>query len=201
MKINDANYDRALNIRTAGRDDSRMDSHRNPYEPTPYSVLLRLAESGKITRNDTVLDYGCGKGRTGIFLSAQTGCQTIGIDFNENVLEDAYRNRKNSGLAGKTDFIKADAGEFEIPDSVTVCYFFNPFSVEILRRVFRRLDESYYRCPREIRLFFYYPSEDYLLFLDNQDNYCISGETDCTDLFDGINPREIILEVKRLHTD
>ncbi len=35
----------------------------NPYEPTPYAVLKRLAESGRITAGNVVADYGCGKGR------------------------------------------------------------------------------------------------------------------------------------------
>lgn len=199
MKINENNYDRALNIRTSGRDDSRMDAHRNPYEPTPYSVLERLAHAGEITRSDTLLDYGCGKGRTGIFLSAETGCRSIGIDYNENVLEDAFRNLKNSGMEEKVSFVRADAGEYDLPDEVTACYFFNPFSVEILRKVFRRINESYYRSPREIHLYFYYPSDEYEVFLQNADDFYLSSAIDCTDLFDGFNVREKTLIVKRLH--
>ena len=39
-------WDRLLGIRTTGRDDSHSDTYRYPYEPTPYSVLERLANSG-----------------------------------------------------------------------------------------------------------------------------------------------------------
>ena len=39
-------WDKKLNISTCGRDDSASDEHHHPYEPTPYSVLERLAESG-----------------------------------------------------------------------------------------------------------------------------------------------------------
>ena len=35
-----------MKIKTSGRDDSRSDQYRYPYEPTPYSVLERLAGSG-----------------------------------------------------------------------------------------------------------------------------------------------------------
>ena len=42
---NDLKWDKLLNIRTTGRDDSRADQYRYPYEPTPYSVLERLAVS------------------------------------------------------------------------------------------------------------------------------------------------------------
>ena len=64
-------WDKLLRIRTTGRDDSHSDSYRFPYEPTPYPVLERLADSGFITKKNTVLDYVCGKGRVSFFLSYQ----------------------------------------------------------------------------------------------------------------------------------
>ena len=32
-------WDKLLQIKTTGRDDSNSDEYRYPYEPTPYSVL------------------------------------------------------------------------------------------------------------------------------------------------------------------
>ena len=68
---NDLKWDKLLNIRTTGRDDSRADQYRYPYEPTPYSVLERLAVSGYITKKNKLVDYGCGKGRVGFYLTYQ----------------------------------------------------------------------------------------------------------------------------------
>ena len=56
-------WDKLLRIHTTGRDDSKADQFRYPYEPTPYSVLQRLANEGLIRKGDTLIDYGCGKGR------------------------------------------------------------------------------------------------------------------------------------------
>ena len=64
-------WDKLLHIKTMGRDDSHADQYRYPYEPTPYSVLERLANMGLIRKQNTVLDYGCGKGRDDFFLSYQ----------------------------------------------------------------------------------------------------------------------------------
>lgn len=61
MADNDTTWDKLLQIKTSGRDDSNSDQYRYPYEPTPYSVLERLANSGLIRKKDVVLDYGCGK--------------------------------------------------------------------------------------------------------------------------------------------
>lgn len=64
---NETRWDKLLQIRTMGRDDSSADQYRYPYEPTPYSVLERLADSGRIRKGNTLLDYGCGKGRVDFF--------------------------------------------------------------------------------------------------------------------------------------
>ena len=58
MNQNEIQWDRFLKIRTSGRDDSHADQYRYPYEPTAYVVLERLANSGLIRKNNTLLDYG-----------------------------------------------------------------------------------------------------------------------------------------------
>ena len=78
-------WDRLLQIRTAGRDASGADEYHHPYEPTDYRVLERLAGSGLIGEGDTVLDYGCGKGRVGFFLSYRTRAKTLGIEYDERI--------------------------------------------------------------------------------------------------------------------
>jgi len=40
---NENRWDKLLQIHTMGRDDSRSDLYRYPYEPTPYCVLERMA--------------------------------------------------------------------------------------------------------------------------------------------------------------
>ena len=37
--MSEEKWDRLLQIRTSGRDDSHADQYRYPYEPTPYCVL------------------------------------------------------------------------------------------------------------------------------------------------------------------
>ena len=57
MSRQDAAIDKLLKIKTEGRDDASADLYRHPYEPTPYSVLERLLESGLISSDDLLLDY------------------------------------------------------------------------------------------------------------------------------------------------
>ena len=86
--------DKELRIQTSGRDDSKEDDYHHPYEPTPYTVLERLAKSEYITKDNILVDYGCGKGRVDFYLSAQIGCQTIGVDFDGRMIKKALENTK-----------------------------------------------------------------------------------------------------------
>ena len=76
-------WEQLLQIKTAGRDDSHADGEHHPYEPTDYGVLEKLANSGSIKKKDTLIDYGSGKGRVSIFMTYQTGCRSIGIEYDE----------------------------------------------------------------------------------------------------------------------
>ncbi len=186
-------WDKLLQIKTDGRDDTKSDHYRFSYEPTPYSVLERLAESGLVGENDVVLDYGCGKGRVGFFLSHQTKSRTVGIEFYDRIYRIAMENKKTSVSRSKADFELIRAEEYKVPADVSRCYFFNPFSVEILHKVIARILESYYEDPREILLFFYYPSDQYISYLMTVDELEFYDEIDCTDLFEGNNCRERIM--------
>ena len=193
MTYNDINWDKLLGIRTTGRDDTNSDEYRYPYEPTPYCVLERLADSGLIVKDDTVLDYGCGKGRVGFFLSHQTGAKAIGIEYDERIYRFAVENAKTAANSAQVSFVSVSAEEYEVSDDVNKCYFFNPFSVEILREVMAKIMDSYYEQPREILLFFYYPSDEYIGYLMTVDELEFYDEIECVDMFKGENERERIL--------
>ena len=84
-------WDKRLHIKTIGREDED-NPHYSPYEPTPYSVLQRLADSGHIGRKDHLLDYGCGKGRVAFFMAATVGCRVTGIDHSQKLIDMAKEN-------------------------------------------------------------------------------------------------------------
>ena len=189
----EAKWDKLLKIKTSGRDDSHSDQYRFPYEPTPYRVLERLANSGLIRKGDTLLDYGTGKGRVCFYLSYQTRCRSIGVEYDERIYQEAAANRSAAVSGSRTSFVLNSAENYEVPAEVDRCYFFNPFALEILRSVLARIYESYYRNPRSMLLFFYYPSEEYVSFLMTQGQLMFYDEINTRDLFQGEDSREKIL--------
>ena len=190
---NETRWERFLQIRTMGRDDSNADQYRYPYEPTPYSVLERLANTGLIRKDNTLLDYGCGKGRIDFFLSYQTRCQSIGIEYDERIYEKAIENKETAISSGRVTIELTNAENFMVSEIVDRIYFFNPFSVEILQKVISRIVDSYYENMRFIQLFFYYPSDEYITYLMTVDELIFADEIDCQDLFPGNDSREKIV--------
>ena len=79
----------------------------------------------------------------------------------------------------------ADAVQFSVPASVDRVYFFNPFSIEILKKVLARVLESYYENPRDLFLFFYYPSDEYISYLMTVDELVFCDEIDAEICFRG----------------
>ena len=193
MADHENSWDKLLQIKTAGRDETNADEYHHPYEPTPYSVLERLAKSGLIGNEDVVLDYGCGKGRVGFFLSYRAKARTIGIEYDDRIYQSALENQRTTISRFKPDFVLTRAEEYEVPAEVNRCYFFNPFSVEILHKVMARIIASWYENPREVFLFFYYPADEYISYLMTVDELDFYDEIECDDLFEGDTRERIMI--------
>ena len=160
-------WDKRLHIRTIGREDED-NPHYSPYEPTPYSVLQRLADSGHIGRKDWLLDYGCGKGRVAFFMAATVGCRVTGIDHSRKLIDMAKENRKSSGFGDRVTLICALAEQYEVQGE---------------------------------NVFFYYPSEEYMTWLNIMPEVKHIDTIDCGDLFNGKNDRERIEVFKLQNTE
>ena len=74
-------------------------------ESRKYCEMLDLSTDKR------VLEVASGSGGPAIFMANQTGCQLIGIDINENGIENATRLAEQNGLADSMEFVLADASE------------------------------------------------------------------------------------------
>ena len=97
------------------------------------------------------------------------------------------------GDRGKISFVNADAEHFDLPPEADRFYFFNPFSVRILYPVLERIYASYFEDPRQMYLFFYYPSEEYISHIMRDDRLMFVDEVETADLFTGEDVRERIM--------
>lgn len=166
-------YDKLLNIKT--RDDQQsfpksLNYHR--YEPTPYSALEQLFENYEVDRSDRVVDFGCGKGRLNFYIHYFYHASIVGIEMDERLYQAALTNlasyvRKTKNPSERIQFYCCLAEEYAIDPYDNRFYFFNPFSIQIFRRIIHNILRSVEAFEREIEIVLYYPSEDYIFFLEN----------------------------------
>ena len=65
--------------------------------------------------------------------------------------------------------------------------------MEILTKVMARILGSWYENPRDLYLFFYYPSDEFIAYLMTVDELEFYDEIECDDLFPGYDERERVL--------
>lgn len=171
--MNGEQIDKLLNIKTCGVQKEFNESlHYNRYEPTSYNVLNALFKKLKISANDSLVDYGCGKGRLNFYANYHFNARVTGIEMNNFYYREALNNKLNFLKKHHKDseniiFLNCFAQDYEVKDEDNIFYFFNPFSVQIFMTVIEKILESIERCYRKIRIVLYYPSDDYIFYLEN----------------------------------
>ena len=63
-----------------------------------------LAETARITRDDLVLDAGCGVGGSSIWIAKHIGAKVIGIANEQGLIDEARRNAEVNKVTGTTTF-------------------------------------------------------------------------------------------------
>ena len=109
-------------------------------------------------------------------------------------------NSRTAVSGCRVTFVLKDAAVYEVPTEADCFFFFNPFGLHTLKLVLKQMFDSYYRLPRTMRLFFYYPYEQTEAFLTHHDGLIVEERIDCRDLFLEDDDREQI-PVLRLQPD
>ncbi|MGG3561919.1 methyltransferase [Neobacillus rhizosphaerae] len=167
-------YDKLLNIKTKEVQQGFHKSlHYHRYEPTPYSALEVLFEKYKIKNKDHIVDFGCGKGRLNFYIHYFFGASVVGVEMDDELYHDAVQNQKSYLKKAKSNkekihFLCCLAEEYEVQPEDNRFYFFNPFSVQVFRKIINNILHSFEQSSREIELVLYYPAEDYIYFLEKE---------------------------------
>lgn len=170
--MRETNYDELLNIETEGTQRGFNKSfHYHRYEPTPYSALEKLFAEYELISSDHIVDFGCGKGRLNFFIHYLFHSSVTGVEMNEKLYEDALENKANYLIKaknkGEIQFQCCLAENYEISPLDNRFYFFNPFTIPIFWKIINNILVSVEEFKREVDVILYYPSEDYIYYLEN----------------------------------
>ncbi|MGL5087198.1 MAG: SAM-dependent methyltransferase [Clostridium sp.] len=193
--MKEQDYEKLLNIKTSGEEKSAYQSlHYSSYEPTPYSALEILSEQYIFTAQDSVVDFGCGKGRLNFYINHFFNSTVTGIEMNPSFYKEALDNKsdyfkKHKNKYDKIIFLDSYAEETKLNPKDNKFYFFNPFSTHIFVDVVDNILNSVKENKRTVDIILYYPSEEYMYYLNDSTPFKFFAEIKLPYLYDK-NSRE-----------
>lgn len=135
----------------------------NGYEGCyPVGGILRKL---KISKNDSILDIGCGKGLFLYYARKFKFKKVDGVEYSKELFEIATENVKKIGDS-RIHLLNCDARDFENYADYNFFFLCNPFSKEVMEVVISKILESYESNNRKITVYYQFPFfKD--LFADN----------------------------------
>ena len=116
----------ALAQAPAGKEDFRPEVGQAGKDviwvPTPEFLVERMLQMAQVGPNDLVVDLGSGDGRTVIAAAKKYHANSVGIEYNPDMVALSKRNAEKEGVAADAKFIEADifASDFHKATVVTM---------------------------------------------------------------------------------
>jgi SAM-dependent methyltransferase len=133
---------------------------RTHYLPSGWLDLRRSLPRRAVRPTDVFVDFGSGKGRVVYEAAKYPFAQVIGVEISAKLNEVARRNierNRHKLVCRNIELVTSDAAGFEVPDDMTVAYFFHPFGGETFDAVLANIVASLDRNPRRLTLIYQLP--------------------------------------------
>ncbi len=146
--------------------------HAHGYFPTEFRVFLEGISDHEFSKEDSILDIGCGKG-SGIMALLACGFQTVGaVEYTENIYQTLISNLRkmnieyiehmmdsdNQMVREKVNCYLGDASCLKKQlDDYNWFFLFNPFSWEVVQSVLANICNSLKEKPRKAYIFYAEP--------------------------------------------
>lgn len=104
-----------------------------PYVPTPQGVVKGMLELAKVTKDDFVIDLGCGDGRIVVMAASEFGAKAMGYDLDPDRIAEAGANARKANVTDRVKFVERDLFEAEIKDATVVTLYLLPSVNEKLK--------------------------------------------------------------------
>jgi len=94
-----------------------------PYVPTGHDVVERMLALANVTKNDFVVDLGCGDGRIPIAAAKKYGARGLGVDIDPVRIAEANANAKAAGVQHLVEFRLQDLLQTDVTNASVVTTF------------------------------------------------------------------------------
>ena len=103
--------------------------------PTPPELVERMLDLAQVTPQDFVMDLGSGDGRN-IIGAAKRGAQSVGVEYNPDMVALSTRNAAAAGVSDKARFVEGDMYQADISKANVLALFLLPSNMLQLRQKF-----------------------------------------------------------------
>ena len=188
--MNDPDFDRLLHIKTVGMlEVINQSAHYNRYEATPYKAIEEFFNEYELNNTQNLVDFGSGKGRLPFYIHHSFLIYVRGIEMSNKLYRESLENlesymQKTKKKKNLITFEKCLAQEYEIKSQDNVFYFFNPFSVQIFMKVIENILQSIDQQERSVDLILYYPTIEYIQFLNTRTTFKLVKEVKVSGLYE-----------------
>ena|SRR5689334_5059407 len=111
-----------------------------PYVPTPQEVVDRMLALANVTKNDFVVDLGCGDGRIVVTAARKYGARGLGVDIDPVRIAEANANAKAAGVTNLVEFKLQDALKTDVSNaSVVTTYLLSQSNLKVRPLITRQL--------------------------------------------------------------
>ena len=93
--------------------------------PTPQSLVDKLLDLARVTKEDFVMDLGSGDGRL-VITAAKRGARAMGVEYNPDLVDLSRRAAQKEGVGERAVFVKADLFETDFSRATVITMFLLP---------------------------------------------------------------------------
>lgn len=147
-----------VTAKIGGRND--METNYS-YAASEYDGLVKIFDRVSLTKEDTLVDIGCGMGRVLFFCNQKFMCNVTGIEYDSKIFQKlkenaAYYHVRFKNQEDKFHLFNIKAENYDIQPCDNFFYLFNPFSRDILAKILDKIVSSVKCSPRIVTVILYY---------------------------------------------
>ena len=128
------------------------------YMASSWTTLHRILKRGEVGPKDVFVDFGSGMGRVLYQAAVRYPFRRVeGVELSPEpsaIAQENLASGRHKFRARDIRLVTCDVLEYEIPEDLTIAYFYNPFPGEIFQAVVDRLVASVRRHPRRLRIIY-----------------------------------------------
>lgn len=127
------------------------------YGGTRMYEIRKILKKIKISDQDSIVDFGCGKGATLAVFAEFPFRRITGVELSDRACQVARKNMNVMGLE-KVEILNIDARDcVDDLDEFNIFYFYNPFPAIVMETVIKNILTSMDRKHRQVRIIYNYP--------------------------------------------